>query len=92
MPNLDAVGGPGRVPEPTSGATLPLILDLLHWLAPAPRPYAEVMERWRTVCPRLTVWEDAIDLGYVVRRRHGPGPAMVALTPAGRRLLSGGAW
>lgn len=88
MPNLDAAGGGSDSPH---GANLPLILDLLEWLASGPRPYAEVMERWRTACPRLTVWEDAVDLGYVVRRRDGAGPAMVALTPAGRCLASGDA-
>ena len=40
-----------------------LILDLLEWVGPAPRPYAEVMEAWRTSCPRLPVWEDANDRG-----------------------------
>jgi len=65
----------------------PLILDLLDWLAPAPRPYAEVMEVWRTSCPRLPVWEDAVDAGLVVRRTlAGQGP-MVELTPAGRALV-----
>ena len=39
----------------------PLIVDFLAWLADGPRPYGEVMEAWRTSCPRLTVWEDAID-------------------------------
>jgi D-3-phosphoglycerate dehydrogenase len=34
-----------------------LILDLLEWLATADRSYAEVMDAWRTSCPRLPVWE-----------------------------------
>ncbi|HXA41240.1 MAG TPA: hypothetical protein VNW53_19720 [Phenylobacterium sp.] len=65
----------------------PLILDLLQWLAAGPRTYAEVMESWRTSCPRLTVWEDAVDGGYVVRRRAGPGHLLVEATPRGRDLL-----
>ncbi|GAB4169903.1 MAG: hypothetical protein OHK0024_05690 [Thalassobaculales bacterium] len=65
-----------------------LVLDLIEWLAPAPRPYAEVMEAWRTSCPRLTVWEDAEDRGYVARRR-GPDGAMVQATPAGLAFLDG---
>ena len=64
-----------------------LILDFLEWLAPGPRLYAEVMERWRTSCPRLTVWEDAVDRGYVARRREAPSPAVIALTALGRRAL-----
>jgi hypothetical protein len=63
--------------------TTPLILDFLAWLAKEPRPYGEVMEVWRTSCPRLTVWEDAVDLGYVVRRRDSDGEAVVVLTPLG---------
>jgi hypothetical protein len=46
-----------------------LILDLLEWLGPEPRPYADVMDAWKTSCPRLPVWEDATDRGFVVRRR-----------------------
>jgi hypothetical protein len=34
----------------------PLILDLLEWIGPNPRPYAEVLEAWRTSCPRLAMW------------------------------------
>jgi hypothetical protein len=44
---------------------VPLILDLLEWVAAEPRPYAAVMEAWRTSCPRLTVWEDALEQGLV---------------------------
>ncbi len=65
----------------------PLILDLVEWIGKAPRPYAEVMEAWRTSCPRLTVWEDAVDRGYLVRERDGGGEMMVRITPQGRRHL-----
>jgi hypothetical protein len=64
----------------------PLILDFLTWLAAEPRTYAEVMDAWRTSCPRLTVWEDAIDLGYVARR-PAPGGAVVEVTSRGLSLL-----
>ena len=69
-----------------SDASTSLILDLLEWLAAQPRPYAEVMDVWRTSCPRLTIWEDAVDLGYVERRRE-PRPPTVFLTPLGRQAL-----
>ena len=65
----------------------PLILDFLEWLAIEPRPYADVMDCWRTSCPRLTVWEDAVDQGYVVRRLSD-GVLLVDLTPLGRRWTS----
>lgn len=42
-----------------------LILDLLEWISAAPRSYDEVMGAWRTSCPRLTIWEDALDARFV---------------------------
>ena len=50
----------------------PLILDLLEWVGREPRSYADVIDAWRTSCPRLTVWEDAMDRGFAVRE-HAPG-------------------
>jgi hypothetical protein len=65
----------------------PLILDLVEWVAREPRPYADVMDAWRTSCPRLTVWEDAVDRGYVIREAGNGGPVMVSITAAGRKFL-----
>ena len=45
----------------------PLVLDFVEWIAREPRVYAEVVATWRTSCPRLTIWEDAADRGYVAR-------------------------
>jgi len=65
----------------------PLILDLLEWIGPRPRPYAEVLEAWRTSCPRLPVWEEANQRGYIDHlRRQGQG-ALVAVSPQGRAQL-----
>ena len=44
-----------------------LVLDLVEWVARAPRTHADVMATWRTSCPRLQVWEDALEQGYVAR-------------------------
>jgi hypothetical protein len=63
-----------------------LILDFLEWVGPDPRPYAEVLEAWRTSCPRLTVWEDANDRGFIVRHR-APGGALVSVSAAGAEHL-----
>ncbi len=65
----------------------PLILDFLEWIAAGPKPYAEVMDAWRTSCPRLTVWEDAIDRGLVVRIPGENARPFVDLTSSGRRFL-----
>jgi hypothetical protein len=65
----------------------PLILDLLEWIGREPRSYADVIDAWRTSCPRLTVWEDAMDRGFAVRE-HAPGrEVMIRLTVAGRDFL-----
>ena len=59
-----------------------LILDLLEWIGPEPRPYAEVLDAWRTSCPHLPVWEDANDRGLIARHRD-----VVSVSPAGFRHL-----
>jgi hypothetical protein len=37
-----------------------LTRDLLLWIDAEPRTYIETIEVWRTSCPRLSVWEDAV--------------------------------
>src|SRR3954454_21734920 len=65
----------------------PLILDLLEWLGREPRTYADVIDAWRTSCPRLTVWEDAIDRGFAVREHGRAREVMIRLTATGRAFL-----
>jgi hypothetical protein len=68
-----------------------LTRDFLVWIASGPRSYDEVMEAWRTSCPRLSIWEDALADGLVQvecpngRPRH---ETMVALTARGRAVLT----
>ena len=63
-----------------------LILALLEWLATRERSYDEVMEAWRTSCPKLPVWEDANDRGLVTREEI-EGRRVVGVSPLGRALL-----
>ena len=63
-----------------------LILDLLEWLAARERTYQEVMDAWRTSCPKLPVWEDASDRG-LVRRENRDGRCIVGVSPSGHALL-----
>jgi hypothetical protein len=63
-----------------------LILDLLEWLAKGERSYEQVMDAWRTSCPRLPVWEDANDRGLVMREEAN-GRCVVRITSSGRALL-----
>ena len=63
-----------------------LILDLLEWLAKRDRSYEEVMDAWRTSCPRLPVWEDANDRGLVLRLEVN-GRCVVRISSSGLALL-----
>jgi hypothetical protein len=65
----------------------PLIFDLVEWVAKAPRSHTDVMNTWRTSCPRLTVWEDAVDRGLLVRK-NSPDGAIVEVTARGRKFLA----
>ena len=68
--------------------TDPLVLDLVEWIARRPRLYSEVIETWRTSCPRLTIWEDAVDRGYVTRESVAGIGVRVAITEGGEKFLS----
>ena len=74
-----------------SDATHLLTLQFLDWLAQHPRRYGEVMEAWRTSCPRLPVWEAALEQSYA-RIDYPRGTPMsecpVVLTEAGRQLAT----
>ena len=63
-----------------------LILDLLEWIDDRERTYEEVMNAWRTSCPRLPVWEDANDRG-LVKQEQVDGRSLVRITPPGLALL-----
>jgi hypothetical protein len=65
-----------------------LITDLLEWIGPRPRPYAEVLDAWRTSCPRLPVWEEANVRGFIDHQHASGGAAMVSLSAAGRAHLA----
>ncbi|MBR0654445.1 hypothetical protein [Plastoroseomonas arctica] len=63
----------------------------LEWLEKAPRGYEETMAGWRSSCPRLALWEDALAEGFI-RVEPEPGgmsTARVAVTEAGRNWLRG---
>jgi hypothetical protein len=65
----------------------PLVLDLVEWIAREPRLYSEVIATWRTSCPRLTIWEDAVDRGFVERETVAGFGVIVTVTDDGERLL-----
>ena len=65
--------------------------ELLDWLSTQPRSYAETIDAWRSSCPRLTIWEDALHDGLVQVVRDARGrTASVGLTPHGKAALGDG--
>jgi hypothetical protein len=75
------------IDSPMSDSVDDLILDLLIWLDSGPRPYAGVLDAWRTSCPRLPVWEEATERGFIKRFQAPGGARYVSLSGAGSRYL-----
>jgi hypothetical protein len=80
---LEMTGAGNPVKDPVVEA---LILDLLGWLASGERTYEEVMDAWRTSCPRLTVWEDANDRGLITTEQVN-GRKLIRPSSSGLALL-----
>ena len=77
---------------PALDSLKPLILDLLERIATRPRPYSEVMDAWRTSCPKLPVWDDANDRGFIVQWHVGDHEPIVEVTGLGRKFLQENGW
>ena len=61
-----------------------LTLQLLIFLAASERTYCETMEAWRSSCPPMSIWEDAVRDGLVSIQNGGSmTSSRVALTPRG---------
>src|SRR5437899_3159319 len=63
-----------------------LILDLVEWAGRRERTYPETMEAWRTSCPRLAIWEEARERGFV-ETAFADGRSLVRATRAGFEFL-----
>ena len=71
-------------------AVSPLLLQFLAWVAARPRTYEEAMDAWRSSCPRLTVWDDAVLDGFIQIESAGAlSQSPVTLTPKGKDILDG---
>jgi hypothetical protein len=68
-----------------SDSPSPIMVQFLTWVADRPRTYRQAMEAWRTSCPRLSVWEDAI-IDELIRIANDKDRA-VSLTARGRAAL-----
>ena len=65
--------------------------DPVHWdpflHAWVVTSYDDVLEVWRTSCPRLPVWEEARDRGYVARCREPGQGQLLTVSPSGAEHL-----
>ena len=74
--------------DASSTASTALTLQFLAWVNDGPRTYGEAMEAWRSTCPRLSIWEDAVRDGLVCLENGGVmNASRVLLTPAGKAVL-----
>jgi hypothetical protein len=74
-----------NMPAPVMQGVPALTLQLLEWISDRPRSYAELLDAWRTTCPRMSIWEDACSDG-LIDCEPGTGH-IVALSSKGRALL-----
>ncbi len=58
-------------------------LELLAWVTSRPRTYEDVVEAWRSNCPRYAVWDDAVTAGLV-----SAGRDRIVLTERGLAALA----
>ena len=65
-----------------------LAIDLLDWIGPRPKPYADVIDAWRTSCPRLPVWEEANARGYLIHEHVEGSGTLISVSPAGLCILN----
>ena len=64
-----------------------IMIQFLQWVADRPRRREDVMEAWRSSCPRFPVWEDARAEGLVRQCGGETGERRVELTERGRTAL-----
>ena len=73
--------------ETTIEPAMHLRRQMLEWISERPRTYAEVLDVWRTSCPRLSIWEDACIDGLI--EAEGGSASVVSLSAKGRAFLAG---
>lgn len=62
--------------------------ELLMWISVQERSYGEAIDAWRSACPRLSVWDDALHDGLIeIQPRGTMRQAIVALTGRGWAAL-----
>jgi hypothetical protein len=64
-----------------------IMIQFLQWVADRPRSREDVMDAWRSSCPRFPVWEDARAEGLIHQCGGDKGQHRVELTERGRTAL-----
>jgi len=64
-----------------------IMIQFLQWVADRPRSREDVMDAWKSSCPRFPVWEDARADGLVRQCGGASGERRVELTARGRDAL-----
>ena len=64
----------------TSSVNATLTRQMLEWIAMRPGARAQVMQVWRTSCPRWSIWEDACAAGMI---EYEAGTGKVTLSCGG---------
>lgn len=74
------------MPDPVVEA---LIFDLLNWLNRGDRTYDDLMNAWRTSCPKLPIWEEANDRALVEIETQASGERqLIRVSAAGHSFLA----
>jgi hypothetical protein len=69
----------------SNAAQTALTIQMLEWIHTGKHSYSEVIDVWKTSCPRLSIWEDACIQGLVdCESGHA---RTVYLTEKGKRFL-----
>src|SRR4030095_10322094 len=64
-----------------------IMIQFLQWVADRPRSREDVMDAWRSSCPRFPVWEDARADGLIHHCGRRQGDHGAELTERGRAAL-----
>ena len=62
-----------------------LTRQLLEWIDAGAHTYPEALDVWRSSGPRHTIWEDALEAGYIEAGRERAD--VLRLTRSGRAFL-----
>ena len=65
----------------------PLILDLLEWIGPDARSYSDVIDAWKTSCPRLPVLEEANARGFLIHQKPTGQGTLISVSEQGNIFL-----